>query len=277
MSSWVRLDTTWSENAKIHRVSHAAKVLYIAGLCFCGRNQTDSILSPQAVRLCAVEIDISSVKKPVRELVDAGLWVPQPDDAFLVPGFLQHNPTAATFKAKRENNAKRQQEWRDRQQGAEPNEDIPASRNALRNASHNALRNAANDTIRYETNINPPKPPQGGAGKSNTGNGRRRRNPAPVLDASKYTDPNGKYGHLFTNGADRDEPDPAIDAGEVPFEPVDDADTEPDPAIDAECPACVARLTDDGACPECDGARLEDALDFAATELESGPETCLSS
>jgi hypothetical protein len=59
------------------------------------------------------------------------------------------------------------------------------------------------------------------------------------LDASKYTS-GGKYGHLFNNGATDAEPDPAIDAGDVPFEPLHDADTEPDPAWAAECPACGA-------------------------------------
>jgi hypothetical protein len=45
-------------------------------------------------------------------------------------------------------------------------------------------------------------------------------NPTPGLDPNKYLGPNGKYGHLFNNGATADEPDPAIDAGDVPFEPL---------------------------------------------------------
>lgn len=106
---WVKLDDQFFSHPKVIDLNKEAKLLYLAGLTYCGANLTDGLLSRSSLRVVAALVDVSP--KLSQDLVEAGLWV-EDEAGFRVHDFLKYNPAAARVKATRENTKERVEEWR---------------------------------------------------------------------------------------------------------------------------------------------------------------------
>jgi hypothetical protein len=92
--TWVRLDDNFPDHPKIERLSNEAYRLFVDALCHCGRYRTDGRIQGTAVaRLTAGKM--RRPQKIVAELVDAGLWIADLEDGYVVSGYLKYQPSAA--------------------------------------------------------------------------------------------------------------------------------------------------------------------------------------
>lgn len=97
--SWLKVDDGLFSNPKILEVSGPARLLYLAGLCHCAGGLTDGRISKKAGPVLLAQACAKT--SAVRELVDAGLW--QLDgDAWVVPDYLDYNPSRDDALAERE-------------------------------------------------------------------------------------------------------------------------------------------------------------------------------
>lgn len=89
--TWVKLDDGFPNSPKVDRLSDKAKLLYVAGLCYCGRNLTDGVLTTgKAVKIVLAEV--GAKPRHVTELHEAGLW-DRMVDGWLVHDYLDYNPS----------------------------------------------------------------------------------------------------------------------------------------------------------------------------------------
>lgn len=61
---WLRLSSGFADHPRIRTLSDSAFRLYIAGLCYAARYETDGRLP----------FDLSKARRPIAELLDAQLW-----------------------------------------------------------------------------------------------------------------------------------------------------------------------------------------------------------
>jgi hypothetical protein len=106
---WVRLDDQFHTNSKAVIAGLEGRALYLAGLCWCARNLTDGNIDKRALPTVAA---LAGVEPNVADtLVAVGLWE-QRDDSYLVPDFLDYNPSRDQVIAEREAAAERQRKSR---------------------------------------------------------------------------------------------------------------------------------------------------------------------
>lgn len=109
--AWVRLDDGFLTNQKAVIAGLDGRALYIAGLCWCARNLTDGTIDKRALPTIAA---LAGVQPTVADtLVAVGLWEDQ-DDSYLVPDFLEYNPSREKVLAEREAAAERQRRSREK-------------------------------------------------------------------------------------------------------------------------------------------------------------------
>lgn len=89
---WVRLDDELFLNRKINAAGKDATLLYIACLTISSRHGTDGKLTDAQVRLAAGAADVKPIV--MAKLVDAGL-VDRVGDEYLIPDYLDYNPSSA--------------------------------------------------------------------------------------------------------------------------------------------------------------------------------------
>lgn len=92
--TWVALDDQIFSNKKVARCDAHAKLLYIAGLVYCGNQLTDGYIHQDTLPLLAgmIAIDIANAKQSASKLCSIGLWVAT-DDMWHVPDYLDYNPS----------------------------------------------------------------------------------------------------------------------------------------------------------------------------------------
>jgi len=92
-SSWVKLDSDYPDNPKIHPLSHAAFRLHITLITYCAKELTDGHVSTVGYRVCTARAALGRrlVTKAVTELVTAGLLEPC-TDGYMLHDFLAMNP-----------------------------------------------------------------------------------------------------------------------------------------------------------------------------------------
>lgn len=148
---WTRLDDQFFANPKVVDLGKDAKLVYLAALTYCGSQLTDGVIKAGAVRMVAAMVDAE--RECVAELVDAGLWEVIPE-GYRIHDYLMYNPSGEQVKAERANNAKRQQEWRERNRGetGQFKDDVtpPAT-----NAERNAVTNTPSNTAPYPSRTHP--------------------------------------------------------------------------------------------------------------------------
>jgi hypothetical protein len=126
---WIRLDDQFPDHPKVLAAGPAAAWLYVCGIGYCNRLLTDGRIPAGQVRKLA---DVDNAPELAARLVDVGLWEAT-EDGYIIHDFLEYQPSAEQVKAERADNARRQQEWRERRKG---------ERNALSNAVTNGVSNA---------------------------------------------------------------------------------------------------------------------------------------
>lgn len=99
-------------NRKVEQLSHAAVVLYVAGLAHCYEDLTDGVIREAA--LGYVLADARATRRQVKALADAGLWITREDGGYEVNDYLKWNPSKAHVQARRNAEKARKQGQRKR-------------------------------------------------------------------------------------------------------------------------------------------------------------------
>lgn len=71
--NWIKLDDQFFSHPKVVDLSKDAKLLYLAGLCYCGAQLTDGLITRGGVRIIGAMVE-AGVDCTTTELVAAGLW-----------------------------------------------------------------------------------------------------------------------------------------------------------------------------------------------------------
>jgi hypothetical protein len=111
---WVRISVGLWENPKVLSVPVSARWLYVACICYCGKHLTDGYFSDKAAtRLCQ---EAGTRRASFWRLVEVQLVVAAPDavDLWHLPDYLEWNTPRAEVMEKREANALRMREARQR-------------------------------------------------------------------------------------------------------------------------------------------------------------------
>lgn len=109
--AWVKLDDSFFRNTKVVGISAESRLIYLAGLCYASASLSDGFIPKGAVKILAAEAGVSAGPKRIRELVDAGLWVENPD-GYSIHDYLEHNSSADDVRTKREQARTRMQRKR---------------------------------------------------------------------------------------------------------------------------------------------------------------------
>jgi hypothetical protein len=183
---WVRFDDQFPIHRKTAGLSDAAFRLHVSAIFWCARNLTDGFVSKDDLDdVCA------RVRTPIRfaaELVIRRLWhlgdetcpsdrcvAPHNGDGWVIHDYLEYQPSAERVHADRLDNARRQQEWRERQaerrnavsngvsnEGSNgvPSRPVPELQE-LGSAQRNGVTNgAAHEPPAQTPAANAPKPPR---------------------------------------------------------------------------------------------------------------------
>lgn len=92
-SRWVKLDSDYPDNPKIHGLSHAAFRLHVTLIAHCAKELTDGHVSTVAARVCTARAALGRrvVTHVWHELHTAGLIEPCPN-GWMLHDFLTMNP-----------------------------------------------------------------------------------------------------------------------------------------------------------------------------------------
>ena len=96
--AWVKLDDTLMSHPKMMPLSASERLLYVAALCHCAGGSTDGRVSKHAMPLLLVH----ACAKPAaaRRLTEVGLWRDE-GDHYLIPDYLDYNPSKEQNDARR--------------------------------------------------------------------------------------------------------------------------------------------------------------------------------
>lgn len=86
--SWIKLDDQIFTHPKVVDLSKDAKLLYLAGLCYCGAQLTDGLITNGATRILLATIEANC--EAIASLVDAGLWETNEAGGYRVHDYLEH-------------------------------------------------------------------------------------------------------------------------------------------------------------------------------------------
>lgn len=182
---WVRLDDRFPSHRKVALLSDRAFRLHVSALCWASENLTEGKILDSELRVIA---HVRGIKAAAKELEDRELW-DRVDDGWVIHDFLEYNPDRVKVQKQRENNAARQQAWRDRKRAER--EAKKAAEEATRNAVTRGAQNRENDTTatgtRHEDDTKTRK--SGGANPSSSQvseirNGVSNGTPAPAPSPS---------------------------------------------------------------------------------------------
>ena len=109
--TWVKLDTGFFHDPKVLRLSHSARLLYLAGLCHSGDHLTDGLLEAATIPL--LHFQAGTTDSAIDELTAAELWTHEPE-GFRVANFLAHQTSRETVLRQREEGKERARRSRER-------------------------------------------------------------------------------------------------------------------------------------------------------------------
>jgi hypothetical protein len=163
LTVWVRLDDRFYDHPKILALSDGALAFYVRALSYCGRNETDGLLSRNALRaLCP---DARKRGRNARKLVAAGLLDRGQDGALLVHDWHDYNPSHAELQERRDAAAERSRRFRAKR-GVESSNGVtrrvarrvtPVRSNALPDPIDKRYARARDQN---DANARPPDPPR---------------------------------------------------------------------------------------------------------------------
>lgn len=109
---YLNLDDNFADHPKVDALSDGAFRLHVAGLCYAAKNLTDGHV-PKA-RLKRLVPDYKSGY--LTELTEASMWLPAPG-GYAIHDYLDWNKPKSWWEEKREKDAKRKAEWRNKNAG----------------------------------------------------------------------------------------------------------------------------------------------------------------
>lgn len=179
---WARFDDRFPSNRKVRLLSDGAFRLYVSAICWSAENLTDGVIKTAELRLVA---DVRATRTRAKELVEAGLFEVLEGVGWRIHDYHEYNPTAEQVKADRAQRTARQQRWRHKQRGSNPDPgppggslDVDASTNASRDASRNGVRDAA------PSRPDPARPEGSGEGRERSAGSYARANqPLSLINA----------------------------------------------------------------------------------------------
>jgi|GEM_PF-1853732 len=98
--TWVKLDDGFFSSPAALSIGKDAKILHVAGLCYCGGNLTDGAIPAGALPILGAQTGVSATRKATAELVTADLWR-KTEGGFEIVDYLEANSSAADVQAKR--------------------------------------------------------------------------------------------------------------------------------------------------------------------------------
>jgi hypothetical protein len=93
---WVPLDVNYAEDDKLVEAGVMAELLYVRGLAFVKRAQTDGYI--RTGQLGSIATRIPNPKRQVDRLLDVGAWE-STDTGWFVTAWLKRNPAVAEYHA----------------------------------------------------------------------------------------------------------------------------------------------------------------------------------
>ena len=88
MAIYQKLEVAWAENPKVQSVSVNARWLWIAALCYAGRNETDGVI-PRGALVSISGFGLAPARRAVAELLGVVLFEEHPL-GFLIHDYLNH-------------------------------------------------------------------------------------------------------------------------------------------------------------------------------------------
>lgn len=147
--TWVRLDDSFFMNAKTASASSPAKLLYLAGLCYCAAQLTDGFICDAVLPALCAQVQAKRPNAP--ELVSLGLWK-QVEGGYQVPDYLDYNPARDQVLKRRDKDRERVNRFRSRPDGNGGSNGVGNGvTHALQTCSPYAPSNGAHVTSRNET------------------------------------------------------------------------------------------------------------------------------
>lgn len=98
--TWTKLDDGFWSNPKVERVGNEAAGAYARCLSYCGDHETDGTISPNAARYIATA-------KVWAKLEAEGLVESLNGTGYLIPDYLEFNPSKAKLEEKRRKDRER--------------------------------------------------------------------------------------------------------------------------------------------------------------------------
>jgi hypothetical protein len=158
---WVKLDDQFFAHPKVIDLPKDAKLLFLCGLTHCATQLTDGFISQGAMRLIAATVDVA--QGHAGDLVAAGLWE-EVGGGFAVHDYLEYNPSGEQVKRDRALNARRQQDWREREMARKAAEAAASVTDGVTHAATNGVtngvtpRNAVSNTRPVPVPVPVPRP-----------------------------------------------------------------------------------------------------------------------
>ncbi len=147
---WVRVDDAFYDHPKFYEVNAIGVALWVSSLAYANRNLTDGFIPesalPRLVNLDGVDVGDGMYGRGAladdgaAQLIAAGIWEAE-ERGYRIVNYLEFQPSADEVKAKREQNALRQAQFKRRRSG-----------NAVSNAVSDAATNAE---VTHAPNPNP--------------------------------------------------------------------------------------------------------------------------
>lgn len=119
---WFRLEDSFHSHPKVIRAGNEAVGLYVRCGTYAAEHLTDGFI-PEHVAL------LYGTHALAKTLVDAGLWR-RTRGGWLMPDYLDYNPSKEAVDNDRKSKAERQKRWRESQRRRVTNASVDASRNA---------------------------------------------------------------------------------------------------------------------------------------------------
>lgn len=103
---WFRLEDSFYDNPKVRRAGNAAVGLWVRCATYSARQLTDGRIPAYVVREMGKPTEIAAATR-------SGLWLPD-DEEYVMPDYLEYNPSASHIKQRRKRDAERKREEREK-------------------------------------------------------------------------------------------------------------------------------------------------------------------
>jgi hypothetical protein len=204
---WARFDDRFPSNRKVRLLSDGAFRLYVSAICWSAENLTDGVIKTAELRLVA---DVRAARTRAKELVEAELFEVLEGVGWKIHDYHEYNPTAEQVRTDRAAKTARQQRWRKKKEGDEPDPGPPSSGvhvDASTDASHGASRNGAGDAAPSRP-VPTRTPDMADAGGDSAGSGASDLDhlaPTPIeVDGFQLTDSMRRWAAATYPGLDVD-------------------------------------------------------------------------